>query len=111
MLNYKEIKDVKLLEPIGDNLVLDLDFDESSIYIPGGTQNNDRATVVAVGPGSLILNERIPCQCKVGDVVLLNGQIPMFPLNKNGDKHYGLVSERRIAAILDKSGRIEDDNS
>lgn len=98
-----------ILEPIGDNIVLELPVEEekenktqSGILLPKKSESEARkdiATVVAVGTGR-ILNDGSSLKpiVKPGDMVLYNKYAGTLISLDN--KHYLLVKECDILAIL-----------
>jgi len=60
-----------------------------SIFIPdAGKDRNEQGTIVAVGPGKhTVTGTFIPCEVKVGDVVVLP-TMGFTKLQFNGDEYY-----------------------
>ena len=94
-------------EPIGEQVVLELIQDDSQIIVPGAAVGSDRLRVLAVGPGRLVDGQRIPTQCRPGDIVLLNGALGVFSLEEGDEEKFGIIPEHRLSLILDKSGRVD----
>lgn len=98
-----------ILEPIGDNIVLELHVEDakenktdSGILLPKKTEGESRkdvATVVAVGSGRILNDGTFLTPCvKPGDTVLYNkyaGTIVSFD-----GRNYLLVKECDLLAIL-----------
>lgn len=98
-----------ILEPIGDNIVIELPQEEtkenktqSGILLPKKTEaeaRKDIAKVVAVGSGRILNNgEVLPPIVKVGDMVLFNKYAGTL-LSLDG-KNYLLIKECDLLAIL-----------
>jgi chaperonin GroES len=71
-----------------------------SIFIPdAGKDRNEQGTVVAVGPGKhTVTGTFIPCEVKIGDVVVLP-TMGFTKLQFNGDEYY-VGSENQILAKI-----------
>ena len=98
-----------ILEPIGDNIVIELPQEESKenktqsgILLPKKTEaeaRKDIAKVVAVGSGRILNNgEVLPPVVKAGDMVLFNKYAGTL-LSLDG-KNYLLIKECDLLAIL-----------
>ena len=98
-----------ILEPIGDNIVIELPQEEtkenktqSGILLPKKTESEARkdiAKVVAVGSGRILNNgEVLPPVVKFGDMVLFNKYAGTL-LSLDG-KNYLLIKECDLLAIL-----------
>ena len=98
-----------ILEPIGDNIVIELPQEEtkenktqSGILLPKKTEaeaRKDIAKVVAVGSGRILNNgEVLPPIVRVGDMVLFNKYAGTL-LSLDG-KNYLLIKECDLLAIL-----------
>jgi co-chaperonin GroES (HSP10) len=102
----------KSIEPIGDRVVVKRQ--PTVAHTPGGLALPEQSrtlprvgTVIAVGPGNHRLlssegkSDRLPMQCKVGDVVMLPGMAECFNLDP-ADKSSELVvcTESQLPAIL-----------
>lgn len=98
-----------ILEPIGDNIVIELPQEEtkenktqSGILLPKKTEaeaRKDIAKVVAVGSGRILNNgEVLPPVVKPGDMVLFNKYAGTL-LSLDG-KNYLLIKECDLLAIL-----------
>ena len=98
-----------ILEPIGDNIIIELPQEEnkenktqSGILLPKKTEaeaRKDIARVVAVGDGRILNNgEVLPPVVKVGDMVLFNKYAGTL-LSLDG-KNYLLIKECDLLAIL-----------
>ena len=98
-----------ILEPIGDNIVIELPQEEakenktqSGILLPKKTEaeaRKDIAKVVAVGSGRILNNgEVLPPVVKAGDMVLFNKYAGTL-LSLDG-KNYLLIKECDLLAIL-----------
>ena len=98
-----------ILEPIGDNIVIELPKEEtkenktqSGILLPKKTEaeaRKDIAKVVAVGSGRILNNgEVLPPVVKAGDMVLFNKYAGTL-LSLDG-KNYLLIKECDLLAIL-----------
>ena len=98
-----------ILEPIGDNIIIELPQEESKenktqsgILLPKKTEaeaRKDIARVVAVGDGRILNNgEVLPPVVKVGDMVLFNKYAGTL-LSLDG-KNYLLIKECDLLAIL-----------
>ena len=98
-----------ILEPIGDNIVIELPQEEtkenktqSGILLPKKTEAESRkdiAKVVAVGSGRILNNgEVLPPVVKAGDMVLFNKYAGTL-LSLDG-KNYLLIKECDLLAIL-----------
>ena len=98
-----------ILEPIGDNIVIELPQEEakenktqSGILLPKKTEaeaRKDIAKVVAVGSGRILNNGKVlPPVVKAGDMVLFNKYAGTL-LSLDG-KNYLLIKECDLLAIL-----------
>ena len=98
-----------ILEPIGDNIIIELPQEESKenktqsgILLPKKTEaeaRKDIAKVIAVGPGRILNNgEVLPSVVKPGDMVLFNKYAGTL-LSLDG-KNYLLIKECDLLAIL-----------
>ena len=100
------------LEPIGDNIIIELDEIkkskekklESGLIIPAANISDqearqDMATVIAVGEGRLLNNGRLlPLRVKPGDRVLFNKYAGTQLIQD--DKTYLILKECDILAIM-----------
>ena len=100
------------LEPIGDNIIIELDEIkkskekklESGLIIPAANvadqeARQDMATVIAVGEGRLLNNGRLlPLRVKPGDRVLFNKYAGTQLIQD--DKTYLILKECDILAIM-----------
>ena len=99
------------LEPLGDNIIIELDKIKESkekkvgnIFIPASNVSDqearqDMATVVSVGEGRMLNNGRIiPLRVKEGDRVIFN-KYAGTQLVKD-DKTYLILKECDILAII-----------
>ena len=100
------------LEPLGDNIIIELDAIkeskekqlESGLFIPATAVSDqearqDMATVVSVGEGRMLNNGRIiPLRVKEGDRVIFN-KYAGTQLVKD-DKTYLILKECDILAII-----------
>jgi chaperonin GroES len=98
-----------IIEPIGDNILIELPVEESKenttmsgIILPKKTEaeaRKDIAKVVAVGSGRILNNgEVLPPVVKAGDMVLFNKYAGTL-LSLDG-KNYLLIKECDLLAIL-----------
>jgi len=73
-----------------------------SIFIPdAGKDRNEQGTVVAVGPGKhTVTGTFIPCEVKIGDVVVLP-TMGFTKLQFNGDEYYIGPENQILAKITD----------
>ena len=73
-----------------------------SIFIPdAGKDRNEQGTIVAVGPGKhTVTGTFIPCEVKVGDVVVLP-TMGFTKLQFNGDEYYIGPENQILAKITD----------
>ena len=100
------------LEPIGDNIIIELDGIkkskekklESGLIIPAANVSDqearqDMATVIAVGEGRILNNGRLlPLRVKPGDRVLFNKYAGTQLIQD--DKTYLILKECDILAIM-----------
>ena len=100
------------LEPIGDNIIIELDEIkkskekklESGLIIPAANVSDqearqDMATVIAVGEGRILNNGRLlPLRVKPGDRVLFNKYAGTQLIQDN--KTYLILKECDILAIM-----------
>ena len=100
------------LEPIGDNIIIELDEIkkskekklESGLIIPAANVSDqearqDMATVIAVGEGRILNNGRLlPLRIKPGDRVLFNKYAGTQLIQD--DKTYLILKECDILAIM-----------
>ena len=100
------------LEPIGDNIIIELDEVkkskekklESGLIIPAANVSDqearqDMATVIAVGEGRILNNGRLlPLRVKPGDRVLFNKYAGTQLIQD--DKTYLILKECDILAIM-----------
>ena len=100
------------LEPIGDNIIIELDEIkkskekklESGLLIPAANVSDqearqDMATVIAVGEGRILNNGRLlPLRVKPGDRVLFNKYAGTQLIQD--DKTYLILKECDILAIM-----------
>ena len=101
-----------ILEPIGDNIIIELDEIkkskekklESGLIIPAANVSDqearqDMATVIAVGEGRILNNGRLlPLRVKPGDRVLFNKYAGTQLIQD--DKTYLILKECDILAIM-----------
>jgi chaperonin GroES len=74
-----------------------------SIFIPdAGKDRNEQGTVVAVGPGKhTVTGTFIPCEVKIGDVVVLP-TMGFTKLQFNGDEYYVGPENQILAKIIEE---------